>query len=97
MTMHISALPAELLTEIFSHIADFMSKQACRLVCRRWLACADNRQSWRRHFDRLHIAIRPTSHDMTPLVYSLNNVDQAWLVTAFVSFDLLLTQVRECG
>ena len=60
----IAALPNELLTEILSHIDSFNARLACRLVCRHWLACGDDRRAWNGHgyFDTLRVRIGQWSH-----------------------------------
>ena len=45
-TMSIGKLPNELLVAIFAHVTDLETKLSCRLVNRRWLASADDRQVW---------------------------------------------------
>ena len=51
----ITALPNELLIEIFAHVNSFQVKLTCRCVSRQWLACIDDCRAWRRHFDTLRV------------------------------------------
>ena len=78
------ALPSELWLEIFSHIDEFDTKLACRLVNRQWRSWMDDRQPWRRHFDKLKVSIHRENgrgkDDHVVLAYGLNGNPLEWRV-----------------